>query len=75
MRDCEAKLSLNILFSGPGWVGWTNKKYPLEIGFVFTHLQSLQSVSIAVFNKPDMGIMVSCELLISDWQKYKVNSF
>ena len=59
MRKSEAKLSVNILFSGPGWVGWTNKKYPLEIGFVFTHLQSLQSVSIAVFNKPDMGIMVS----------------
>ena len=52
----------NLLLTGSGWVGWTNKKYPLQIVFLLTSLQSLQSVSIAVFNKPDMGIMVSLTL-------------
>ena len=51
-----------LLYAGSGWVGWTNKKYPLEIVFLLTSPQSLQSVSIAVFNKPDMGIMVSLTL-------------
>ena len=58
MRPGNTQTDHILLLSAPGWVGWTNKKFPLEIGFVFTSFQSLQSVSIAVFSKPDMGIMV-----------------
>ena len=42
-----------------GWVGWTNKKAPLELGFVFRSVQSVQAVTLATFNRPDMGIVVS----------------
>ena len=48
-----------LLCSAPGWVGWTNKKFPLQLSFVFNSLQSLQSVTIATFNNADMGILVS----------------
>ena len=46
------------LVSAPGWVGWTNKKLPLELGFVFSSFQSVECVSVASYNKPDMGIEV-----------------
>ena len=46
------------LVSAPGWVGWTNKKLPLELGFVFSSFQSVECVSVASYNKPDMGIAV-----------------
>ena len=42
-----------------GWVGWTNKKAPLELGFVFRSVQSVQAVTLATFSRPDMGIVVS----------------
>lgn len=47
------------LYTAPGWVGWTNKKFPLELVFVFSSFQSLESVGVATYNKPDMGIVVS----------------
>ena len=57
----SVRLQTNILslYSAPGWVGWTNKKFPLELVFVFSSFQSLESVGVATFNKPDMGIAVS----------------
>jgi len=48
-----------------GWVGWTNKKFPLELTFVFKSLQSIQEVNIVAYNMPDMGIEVFSSLLIS----------
>ena len=44
--------------SANGWVGWTNKKSPLELSFVFEYFQSIQEVNIVAYNKPDMGIEV-----------------
>lgn len=44
--------------SANGWVGWTNKKSPLELSFVFKSFQSIQEVNIVAYNKPDMGIEV-----------------
>ena len=50
-------------FSANGWVGWTNKKSPLELTFVFESFQSIQEVNIVAYNKPDMGIEVSCHYI------------
>ena len=44
--------------SANGWVGWTNKKSPLQLSFVFKSFQTIQEVNIVAYNKPDMGIEV-----------------
>ena len=46
------------VFPANGWVGWTKKKSPLELSFVFKYFQSIQEVNIVAYNKPDMGIEV-----------------
>jgi len=53
------------LVSASGWVGWTNKKLPLEISFVFNNFQSLHSVKIATFTRADMGIVAPSKMSIS----------
>ena len=44
--------------SANGWVGWTNKKSPLQLSFAFKSFQSIQEVNIVAYNKQDMGIEV-----------------
>ena len=47
------------IVTGGGWVGWTDKKAPLRLTFIFHSLQAVNGVTIAVYNEPSMGIVVS----------------
>ena len=58
IKSMQTNCYKTCLFSANGWVGWTNKKSPLELIFIFKSFQSIQEVNIVAFNKPDMGIGV-----------------
>jgi discoidin domain receptor family protein 2 len=48
-----------------GWVGWTNKKSPLELTFVFKSFHSVRAVNIVAYNKQDMGIQAPSSVGVS----------
>ena len=46
-----------------GWMGWSNKKKPLEIEFEFSSLQEFDSVTLSAYCQLDLGIQPLSQML------------